>query len=651
MKPRSSRRFHRQYLVLTLIFGMLIGSYGLNAQQGASTPGPAQTAAQTTQETPTSPDYSIGGSWLSGFSYEPRFVPEPRMNNSELIHTLIRDGKLYLSLDDAVALAIQNNLDIDVARYTPAFAQTDILRAKSGAANRGVAGMFQSTALFAGATGVGLSSGAGVSTGSAGGFSGSNGAINPGQNACCDPFVFASAGWDYATTPLNISQLVGVRNITNQTTNAGVFFGQGFLTGTSYTIGMQGLRQSTNSSTVLFNPYASNGAIVGISQQFLNGFGYRANAKFIRLTQRETKFADSQFRQQVITSIAAVETQYWSLAAAQESVRVAEKALALSQRLLSDNKKQVEIGTLAPLEVVRAESEVAADQQTLIVNQTNARQQGEVLKTQIAKRVDAELAAAEVVPSDKLPEPRNDDIPPLEKALEMAQKNRPEVEQADLNLSMSSITIAAVRNSMLPTLQGFASWAPSGLGGRQLVRDANGRVVDYLPGGFGDALSQTFRGVYPNYSFGINLSIPIRNRQAQADAAKALLEERQLKVEKQRSLNNIGQDVRNAEIAVIQAKAQINAAAKAVDLAQQTLDADQKKFNLGETTVFQLIQDQRDLTTQQGNRVTAYANYAKAITQFGQATGTTLDQAQVQLSDAKSGKITKAPNIPGTPNQ
>lgn len=638
-------------LVLTLIIGMLVGPFGLNAQEAATPAAPTETAAQTAQETPTSPDYSVSSSFLSVFSaYHSRYVPEPRMNNSELIHTLIRDGKLYLSLDDAVALAIQNNLDIDVARYTPAFAETDLLRARAGGANRGVTGMFQSTALFAGAVGAGLSSGGGTSTGSGGGFSGSGGAINPGSNSCCDPFFFLQAGWDRATSPLNVSTLYGVPNLTNQTTNMGAFFGQGFLTGTSYTVGMSGYRQSTNSTSVLFNPEVFNGGIVGISQQFLNGFGYRANAKFIRIAQRETRLADSQFRQQAITSIAAVETQYWNLVSAREQVHVAQQALALSERLLSDNKKQVEIGTLAPLEVIRAQAQVAADQQTLIVNQTTSRQQGETLKTLIAKRVDAQLSAAEVVPTDKLPEPANNDIPALEQALELAQKNRPEIEQADLNLSISDITIAAVRNSMLPTLQGFATWAPTGLGGTEVLRDGKGNIIGYAPGGFGDAVSQTFRGNYPNYSFGINLSIPIRNRQAQADAARALLEERQLRVEKQRSFNQIGQDVRNAEIAVIQAKAQINASIKAVDLAQQTLDADQKKFNLGETTVFQLIQDQRDLTTQQGNRVTAYSNYAKALTQFGQATGTTLDQAHVQLSEAKTGRVTKAPNIPGTPS-
>jgi outer membrane protein TolC len=406
-----------------------------------------------------------------------------------------------------------------------------------------------------------------------------------------------------------------------------------------------------------------------MNQHLLNGFGYRANAKFIRIAQNDVKISQSVFRQQVMTTVAQVLNLYWDFLSFNEQVAVAQQTLTYSEKLLADNKRQVEIGTLAPIEVVRAESEVATDQQNLIVAQTNVEQQGELIKTALAKRVDGDLVSAQVDPVDKLPEPRPDDIPPLAKALEIAAQNRPEIEQADLNLRYQSIVIKANRNALLPTLDFFATYAGNGLAGIKPVYGAcpAGYIVEsgacvnlglgaitslpvtgYQTSGLGQSLSQIFRGVYPDYSVGLSLGIPIRNRSAQADAARALLEQRQLVEQLQRTKNQVDQDVRNAEIAVIQAKARIEAARKAVTLNQQTLDAEQKKFKLGESTVFLVIQAQRDLSTAEGNEVTARSTYAKALTQFRQVTGTILSDYNIELNDALQGKVTHVPNIPGS---
>jgi outer membrane protein len=651
MKPYRKCLVALMLAILTLAFGP-----GLFAQEVK----PAQESAPV-----EAPAVRFSNSrWFPTFwePYGSPMVPEPKMSNSERLHSLIRDGKLRLSLEDAIALALENNLDIAVARFNIAYSQTDLLRTKGGGAARGFSGSFQSSALYAGAIGGGVSaSTSGVSSG-AGGVSGSASATQLGGGTF-DPSVFFSMGWDRNTTPLGTTVVTGVPYETLQGTSYFTGFQQAFQTGTSFLVGLGGQRGTSTALTSVFNPSVYTYMAMGFTQPLLNGFGRRANATQIRIAKNDLKVADSVFRQQVITTVAQVLNLYWDYLSFKENVGVAEQALAYSQKLLSDNKRQVEIGTLAPIEVVRAESEVASDQQKLIVAQTSLQQQAELIKTALAKKVDGELMTAQIEAVDKLPEPRPDDIPPLDEALRLAFANRPEIEQTDLKLRDQDYTIQARRNSLLPSLNVFATYIASGLSGHQAVcpagdiafadfcETASGAYVPPLgisSDGVSQATTQTLQGRFPNYSFGVNLSIPIRNRAAQADAARALLERRQLETQLQQYKNNIAQQVRNANIGVIQARASVEAAHKSTVFYQQTLEAEQKKFQLGESTVFLVIQAQRDLTTAEGTEVTARSNYAKALTTFQQQTGTILKQYGVEMSDAVSGHVAHTPNIPGS---
>jgi len=629
----------------------------------------AQSMLDQATRTTEPPTMEFGNTrWFPNFwgPYTTPYVPLPRMSNSERLHSLTSDGKLRLSVDDAISLALENNLDISVARYNLGYAQTDLLRAKSGGATRGVPGAFSSSALFAGALGGGISSISSSSTSSTSTVAASGGATNVGVIGCCDPVAGVQFGWDRRTSPLNYVLVSGIPVVTTQTSNAVAYYGQGFLTGTSYGVAINGYRQSTTSLNTLFNPVVPTGLTLGFDQQLLNGFGYRANAKFIRIAQNDVKLSNSVFRQQVITTVAQVLNLYWDYLSYKENVRVARQALTFSEKLLSDNKRQVEVGTLAPIEVVRAESEVASDQQNLIVAQTSLQQQAELIKTALARKVDSDLINAQIDAVDTLPEPAPDDIPTLDQALKEALQNRPEVEQANLNVNYESIVIKANRNALLPTLTLFGTYAPTGLSGLSSTLGACpagytasgdqclgssgsiARPTIVSTQGFWQSMSQVFHGNYPDYSFGFTLQFPIRNRSAQADAARAMLEQRQLEEQLQRQKNQVEQDVRSAEIGVIQAKAQIQAAVKAVLLAQRTLDAEQKKFQLGESTVFLVIQAQRDLATAEGNEVKARSTYAKALTQFRQATATILADYHIEMNDALQGKVTRSPNIPGT---
>lgn len=594
-------------------------------------------------------------SWFPKFyvPYQEPLVPQRPMSNSDRLRTLTVGGKLRLSVNEAIALALENNLDIAVARLGPAFAQTDIVRAKSGGAPRGVQGAFTSSALFAGALGGGITGGAGSFQGGAGGAFGGGGATNIGGFSSFDPIAGFTFGWDRRSTPLGITFVSGVPFVTTQTSQYQGFFGQRFQTGTSYLLALSGTRQSTTSLTNVFNPQVSTNMLIGINQPLLNGFGRTANSKLIRISKNNARIADSVFRQGVIQAITQILNLYYDLVYFHDNVGVAERSLALADKTLSDNKRQVEIGTLAPIEVVRAESEVAARQQDLIVAQTNLQKQQTFLKTALAKEITDEIAAVEIEPTDVLPAPRPGDIPPVEEALRLAFENRPEVEQADLNLRNQELVIKANRNSLLPSLDLFASYAGAGLSGNH-CSTANVPTALCPPplimAGGPQALSQTFRGNFPDYSVGISLSFPIKNRSAQADAVRALLEQRQLQTQMQKTKNQVEQEVRNAEISVIQARAQIEASQKAVVLAQQTLDAEQKKFQLGESTVFLVIQAQRDVVAAQVREVQARALYAKALTEFAQATGSTLDKNGIELQDALQGSVTRVPNIPGTPS-
>jgi outer membrane protein len=665
------------WLALSLSAGPLAAQ-----QNGGSTQAPAastQAPANSSQAGEAAPsgglapgatnfDYSQSHALPNFFStFVPEPVPEPSMSNSQLLHSLMTSGKLVLSLDDAIALALENNLTIAVARYNIPYAQLDLLRSRAGGATRGVPGAFQSQSLFAGAIGGGLSSSSGGSSTSGGGALGGGGPINIGTISCCDPVAGFNYGWAYNVSPLNYETVNLASTVASHITSMSSYFGQGFLTGTSYAVGINGFRESSTSPAALFNPEVPTGMFLGIDQQLLNGFGYRANAKFIRIAQNDIKYEDAAFRVQVMTTVAQVVNDYYTLLYDRQNVGVTQEAVNYSQHLLDDNKKQVEIGTLAPIEVVRAESELATDQQNLIVAQTTLKQQEQVLKTELSKQVTPDLAAIDVQPTDKFPTAEVEMVPPVDKALELAFQNRPEITEANLNLSNQEITLKAVRNQLLPTLTAFASYTPSGLSGNRALLGcppgytfsstseecgSGGTVVAPIvtgtaPGGILQSFTGLFHNNYPYYSYGLSLSIPIRNRTEQADAARALFEQRQLQTQLQQEKNTIAQDVRNAEIAITQAKAQIDATIKAVDLARQTLDADQKKFQLGETTTFQLIQDQRDLTTAEGNQAKANQTFSAALTQFSQATGTTLDRYHVEIGDAKQGRVTHPPNIPG----
>ena len=571
-------------------------------------------------------DYSKSHSFPRGFyPYTvPTLVP-PRLDNSRRLRGLIVDGKLTLTLDDTIALALENNLEIAVTRYDLPIAQTDLLRAKGGGATRGVAGAYQSTTMFSGSLGGGVGSAGGVGAGGAGGVLG-GGIDRVGSSPCCDPSLFVSYGWSNAITPLNYTVVSGVPiDITHQE-SAFAGYSQGFLTGTSLFVSESNSRLNSNTTKSIFNPEIVSDFSVGVSQHLLRGFGVGANARFIRIAQNDVKYSASVFRQNVITALAVVMTSYYDLLADQESIRMAQGGLDYAQKLLADNQASGKSGPAAQYDALRSQEEVALRQQVLLAALDTFSQDGQSLKAKLSKTFNEELASVEIVPSDRLPEPRPEDLPTLAEALREAATHRPEIEQVDLNLRNQQVVIQSIHNSLLPSLDVYASYYLAG-----------------LDGALRPTLTNIIHGEFPNYSFGVTLDVPLRNRTGQADAERALLEQRRLQVKLQNTKNQTVWDVNKAWKWVNQSRDQLEATLKLVTLSRQVLEMQQQKFALNTCTVEEVITAQQNLAIAQGHVVKVHATYAKALIEYEQATGTLLEKHNIEMSEAVNGEVQHAP--------
>jgi len=591
--------------------------------------------------------------WYSGIAqpYQARVVPPVSVSNSSRIDALLRAGNLYLSLSDAIALALENNLDVEIQRYEFALAEADLLRAKSGGSINGIP------------TGVlpGVPTGAGLGLlGSTGTGIGSSGASSPlFSGLSYDPFISGNFNFGHTTSPQSNTVTSGTPALvtTNKTANFGL--SQAFATGGSISLNYNNIIQEQNSFRSTVNPFTTSSLDLVLTQPLLQGFGLALNNRNIRVAKNNIRAADYVFRQQLINSVANVVQLYWTLVAANSTVTVNQQAVAVAQKLYDDNKKQVEIGTLAPIEVVRAEAQLATAQQALVAAQSAVLQLEAVLKSALSRNGLASLPILEahVIPTDPIRIPETEAIQPVQDLVSRALDSRPDVAQSRIQLDNADIILSGTRNALLPTLSAIGDFRSNALVGSQntitgpvlpqtgLIQ--NPPIADpFFVGGYGTVLAQLFGRNFPTYSVGLSLTIPIRNRAAQANMATASVNLRQNQLFLQRQINQIRVDVQNAITAVNQARTQYEAAVKGRVLQEQTLDADQKKLALGATTVYQVIQDQRDLTTAAAAEVTAQATYAGARVQLDVATGSTLANNNVEFEEAKSGRVARAPSTP-----
>jgi outer membrane protein len=602
--------------------------------------------------------------------YEARELPMPNFANAPRMDALMHDGKLYLSIDDAVALTLENNLDIEIARYNLNIADTDYLRARSGASILGVnAGIVQNTP-GGGVGGLGgtVGSGTGGTTVAAAGIgTGTNGLVSSTLGigspiTSFDPTLTGTFQLDKNDAE-SVSVFSPVPVVAQNTYTSNFGYTQGLKWGTGITAGFNNTHVTTNDPTSLLTPELSSNFQFKITQNLLQGFGALPNLRFIRIAKNNREITDVAFRLQIITTVDQIENMYWDLVYAYENVRVQQEALAYAQKALDDSKKQATVGTAPPIQVVSAQSTVATDQQNLILAQNNLQLQALLMKNAVSRSIeDPAFAEAEVIPTSVMLIPQQETAVPTQDLINQALDHRAELVESRIDLNSRDLNSRSVRNALLPTLDAFAYYGGSGVGGNinpvVPACSTTSSKFCYTPSlspppfqtatsvGYGSTLNQLVNSTAPDKGVGLTLSIPILNRQAQADQVRSVLELRQAQVRLHQLENQVRIEVRNAQFDVKQNRVAVEAAQSAVDLARQTLDADQQKLKVGLTTTTAILQDASVLTTSESNLVSAKAAYEKSLIELDRATGLLLDHSGISVAEAVRGQVTHTPTVP-----
>ncbi len=619
---------------------------------------PAQPAQQSTSVTS-----SADTGFFSRFTrpYMPQTVAPINLENSNRLESLLRGGKIYLSLEDAIALALENNLDVELSRYGPMIAQVDLLRAQAGGLLRGVPTTVQQGPSSAQAQAVGGATGQGRGGGGGGGeAAGVGGTVITTTGAALpnlDPVMFTAYNWGHRTRPQSNTITTGLNALTfnSHTLNYGIQ--KGFLTGTTASFGWNSDFFKSNNPLSDINPARQANFQLEITQRLLQGFGRAVNNRNIRVAKNDIRVSDLVFQQQVMTTVSAIVNLYWDLVTFNADVEVKRQALALAEKLYNDNKKQVEIGTLAPIEIVSAEAQVARRQQELTNSETQLLQQETIIKNALSRigAASPALADASIVATDRIRVPEREAIQPIQDLVNLAMKSRPDIEQTRISIENVKIGLQGSRSQLLPSLDFQVSLQNSGLAGnvnslKLRGQDIPRQVDPFFVGSYGSVLEQLLRRNFPDYAVGFQLNIPLKNRSAQADMVRDQLTLRQSELRQQQQVNQVRVDVQNAMIALQQTRARYEASLKERVLQEQTLDAEQKKYALGASTVFFVIQYQRDLAQAQSAEVASLAAYAKARVDLDRVTGQTLATNNIVLEEAKRGKVSRPPDpIPQGP--
>jgi outer membrane protein TolC len=622
----------------------------------APVPVPTQVSPLRTSSRDYSKPY---GSWLGDpiNMYRPTTISKANFGNSVRLADLVKDGKIYLSLSDAIALAIENNYDIAIARYNLDIADTDILRARSGAPNLLGAPSGLVTNTLGGSTST-LSTGGGpggTTVGSGGAGSGSAGltlttsGAGPAPEAL-DPAVTGTIQLERQKSP-QFSEFQP-RSFTN-TDQYNFAFNQGFVTGSSFALTWNNSRTTCVGCFDSYSPQLLSSFKATVTQHLLQGAGIWVNKRLIYQAENDRRITDSSFRQQILYTVNQVETIYWGLVQAYEDVQAKQRALEQSNQLLVDNRKQYEVGSMAPLDVVNAEMSVAADQQQLINAQSALNYQQQIIKQAITRNLnDAALSAAPVIPTDRVSlEPISEESQPVEALVQEAFQRRPELEQAVLTLRNDEITLKGARNALLPTLDVYGFYSAQGISGQPNTSCSFGAFGSCAAttglGGYSGALSNLVNGSSPDKGVGFNLTIPIRNREAQSVQERSLMEYRQAELQLEQRYTQIRMQVVNSMYALTNDRAQVRSAEAARDYAQQSLDAEEKKLHLGASTTANVLQQQRSLATAEDNLIVAHASYAKHRADLYQMLASTLQHYGINLPEAAAGTVTAEPVIPG----
>jgi outer membrane protein TolC len=607
--------------------------------------------------------------WFTN-NYKAHPIPVSSFADSPRLEKLMRAGNIYLSLRDAIALALENNLDLESARYNPKLADVNLLRAQAGALLRNVSnsisqgpssasiGVLASTQLGSGGT----ASGGGANSGTGGVLSGLNVQLAGSAIPNLDPQFFINAQFVHNTSIQTATNITGTNFLVTEFKSSNAGIQQGFLTGTSLQLGMGnqfGVTQ--NSPFNMFTPYTQSSLSLSIQQNLLQGFRPSVNNRAIRVAKNQRNISDLTFKNQVMATVSNVATLYWDLVTFNEALKARQQTLELNNKLFADNKRRADLGAIAPIDIVQAEAEVKVAQQEVTNAEMQVLQQETILKTVLTRSglERQEIANAHIVPTDHFEVPAQEAVQPVQDLIALAMQNRPDVLQSAIGIENARITTLGVKDAMLPQLTAFATTSNSGLAGQvnslpvpvqiggqqQLVQRSAADVNGYFLGGYGTVLSQLFGRNFPNYSAGISLSIPIRNRAAQADYVTDQLNFRQQLIQEKQLHNNIRQGVINSQITLANSRAALETSIEARRLQDQTQTGTRRKYELGTATILDVVITQRESTNRQLAEVQARNNYIHSRINMDSVLGRVLEVYGVNIDEAKNGVVARPADI------
>lgn len=579
-------------------------------------------------------------------AYRATLVPEPNLANTPRLDALVHNGVLDLNLNDAIALALENNLDLAIARYNLPIAEADILRTRAGGSFRGVnTGIVQNTpGGGVGGFGTGASgAGAGGTSGGAGGAgSGASGLVQSTLGAgtpvqSYDPIVKGVLDTEHYTQPLSNISIYGVQTLQQNTTTGDLSYSQSFPTGTTFSAQFDNNRGATNSPRSYLNPTLNTYYHVALQQQLLAGFGFGPNLRYLRIAKNNQKISDQAFKLQVITTITQIADMYWDLVAAYEDEGVKSRALAFAQQTLENGRKQLQLQAIPAMDVMKDEAEVANREQDLTIAKTALQFQELLIKNALTKNLDDPiLEAMPVHPTDSIASDNTPSSVSTKDSIAEALQNRIELGESDIDLQNRRISRSAARNALLPSVALTAYYGGTGLAGPP---NPSAGIPSTSPPDWSGAVSNAFNNTAPDYYVGLSINVPIRNRLAKSDQYRAELETRQAELRMQQLKKQIRIEVRNAEYALEQSRARVESARKARDLAQKTFDITAKEQELGAGSNLQTLTARRDLSAAESTLVAAMTAYQKAKIELDRSLGTTLEANRISVESARTGIV------------
>ena len=642
--------------LLTIAALVLLTAPSIHAQTQTQTPPQATVPIQASPSPQPTLRLDIPHSDNPINAYRATRVAEPNLANSPLIDNLISGGVLHLSLKDAIELALENNLDLAIARYNIPIASADVLRTQAGGVFRGVnTGIVQNTP-GAGVGGFGSGSagaGAGGTSGGAGGAgTGASGLVQSTLGtgtavSSYDPLISANTSLEHYTQPLSNLTLYGVPVLHTNSILGNVSFSQAFPTGTTLSVILDNDRFTSNSQYTLLTPELDTYYHVLFQQQLLAGFGLGPNLRYLRIARNNQKISDQAFELQIISTVTQIEDMYWDLVSAYEDEKVKQASLDFANQTLSTGRKQLELQSIPAIDVLKDEGEVANREQDLTIAKSQLQFQELLIKNALTRNLDDPILEAMPVQPTDLSTVAADSTPaaaaPTEDIIQQALQRRIELSESNIDLQSRELSLASARNALLPSLALTAYYGGTGLAG-----SANplATIPSTAPPGYSGALSNAFNNSAPDYYVGLSLNVPLRNRVAKSDQYRAELESRQAELHAQQLRKQIRIEVRNAQYSLDQSLARVQSATKARDLAQKTFDITGKEQALGAGSALQTLTSRHDLATADSALVAARTAYQKARIELDRAIGITLDKNAISVESARTGVQSAAASKP-----